>query len=120
MENNSRRNPKVQSVMHELSHGSNSHKKQYVDILLFLSLVPLGIFLPAKYIQILGIVVCITWLARNWSINKYYQKVNEPKTGNPYLNYSRRANLLFNLAEKPLKKSDIANNIILQKVRYYE
>ena len=89
MENNSRRNQQMQSVMHELSHGSNAPKKRLkLDIALFAILVPLGLILPANTIQVLGAATMIIFLIRNWSINKQEQKeymarkMSEPKNEN--------------------------------------
>ena len=75
MENNRRGNKQMQSVMHELSHGSNASKKRLkLDIALFAILVPLGLILPQNTIQVLGASTMIIFLIRNWSISKQEQK----------------------------------------------
>ena len=116
MENNSRGNKQMQSVMHELSHGGKSSQKRLgTDIVLFLILVPLGIILPANYIQTLGAVTTIVFLTRNWSHNR---KKNEPKSKTPIRNIERRDGILLNMTSNNQKVTShpIDNIIFTRKV----
>lgn len=82
MENNSRRNPKMQNTLHELSYGSNTHKTKSFDIkYLPIAIGLLGISLSAP--------IYVTWIMTTLLGIYFYiprnsaQKVNEPKTGTP-------------------------------------
>jgi hypothetical protein len=115
MENNRRGNTEMQSVMHELSHGSNAPKSRLkTDIILFAILVPLGIFLPSNYIQALGAVTTIVFVSRNWSHNR---KMSEPKSEKiDYNNINRSKAMLATMGKDKFEKDKLQNIILTRRL----
>ena len=79
MENNSRRNPKMQNTMHELPHGSNTHKTKSFNIKhipVAIGLMGISLTAPVYVTWIMTVLLGIYfYIPRNSA-----QKVNEPKT----------------------------------------
>jgi hypothetical protein len=72
LENNSRRDPKMQNSMHELSYGDKPSKKRS-EFIAFFTIVPLAVLLPVKYIHITGIIATLILMVT------YMSKNSEPK-----------------------------------------
>jgi len=118
MENNRRGNKQMQSVMHELSHGSNAPKKR-LGIAPLLLIIPIFSFLPLKTAEMICGITFLIYYLFNYKVEN-----NEPKTENknnillnfdmPKRDIARRDQILVNLKNrKHLYPEEIVNSIIV-------